>query len=94
MANPHPKSRKGVPNKPKPGAELIKASIAGAWETYINSGKMAKDIAALDADERLRTMSQLARFVAPTLKAVDATLSTDINIDPLIESLSKLIEEQ
>lgn len=92
MANPHPVSRKGKPNKPKAGAAIVKDATADEWRSYTESGQFKEDLQSLPPIDRLRMMAHLAKFIAPTLKSIDANVNAEIEKPSIEEQLRKLCQ--
>lgn len=93
MANPHPVSRKGKPNKPKAGAAIVTDATADEWRSYTESGQFKEDLKSLPPIDRLRMMTHLAKFIAPTLKSIDANVNAEVENRSIEEQLRRLCEE-
>lgn len=90
MANPNPVPRTGRPNRPKPGAKTVREATAEQWREYTESGLFREDLMSLAPIDRLRMMTTLARFIAPTLKSIEAEITSDTERNPIVDRLIEL----
>lgn len=85
---------KGVPNKPKPGREIIKAHSMDYFSPNpLNDGGVSdfeRDLKLLDPADRVNAEIRLLKYHMPELKSVDmdATITTRITIEDKLRKLS------
>jgi hypothetical protein len=79
--------KKGTPNKDT-------REIRDNFQTLIegNIEQLQQDLKDMSAKDRVKAILDLARFVIPTLKAVEQTTTQEHNIQPLIINLAEGID--
>ena len=87
---------KGVQNvngRPKGTANKTTMETRDLFKTLLNNNieQLQKDIDSLKPYERVKSVLELAKFVVPTLKAIefDATLKVEENFKPLVLNFNK-----
>lgn len=86
--------QKGVPNKPKPGREIIKAHSMGYFSPNPrNDGGVSdfeRDLKLLDPADRVNAEIRLLKYHMAELKSIDmdATIKTRVTIEDKLHQLS------
>ena len=86
--------QKGVPNKPKPGREIIKAHSMGYFSPNTrNDGGVSdfeRDIKLLDPVDRVNVEIRLLKYHMVELKSIDmdATITHRVTIEDKLRQLS------
>lgn len=89
MANPHPKPRKGVPNKTTTEFRKFANSM---WQSYIRGDdgpKWSDDILQMAPSDRAKYMLKMAEFIAPRMQAT--TVKVEDGSNPLTLTQTKLL---
>jgi hypothetical protein len=79
--------RKGSVNK---ATKEIRESFQKLVEN--NLEQLQTDLQEMSGKDRVKTILELARFVIPTLKAVESSSTTEANIKPIIINLGEGID--
>lgn len=90
--NPHPKSRKGIPNKRRnQGAAVVQEASLRAWKDYVENGEFFSNLKEIkEVREKLKIMLDYARFIAPVLKATELDMTLGTEPDTLPEILEQV----
>ena len=79
------KERINKNGRPKGSRNKSTADIREKFQQLVeaNFEQLEKDLKALRASERVKAITDLAKFVLPTLKATEVDLSTSNNFQPI-----------
>lgn len=79
--------QKGTPNK---ATASIREAVDNVLGGYMNNGQMLEDFKVLDSKERLEIAIKLMQFVAPKMKSVDVSVSSDQQLENVAQRLARL----
>lgn len=80
----------GTPNRTTAQRQEV---IARIIDEYQASGKMMKDLDALEPKDRLIIIEKLTQYILPKRQAVDGNMSISNNTDSLSDKLAQLAQE-